>query len=176
MGRPRTTRPRPERPAGGRTARLIESRAVDLPPEVVFAALTDPSLQSRWILATRVRATASGGDAPAAPGPGGVLVARTAVGGIGFDDTMRVTEYEPPRRWRVEHVGRLVRGWGQWGVLPRGESGRGCRVYWAEEFELPLGLLGRLGWAVGGGLVRAGMRVSLARLVRGIESGSAVPS
>lgn len=105
-----------------------------------------------------------------------MLVARTAVGAIGFDDTMRVTAYQPPHRWRVEHVGRLVRGWGEWGVLPAGGAGRGCRVYWAEQVELPLGVLGRWGWAVGAALVRAGIRASLGRLARGLESGRWVPA
>jgi hypothetical protein len=73
----------------------------------------------------------------------------------------------------VRHTGPLVRGWGEFGVLP---AGIGCRVYWAEEFELPLGGAGRLGWALLGWTVRAGIAASLARLARGLADGSLVPA
>jgi len=134
----------------------------------VFEALVDPGVQSRWVIATTVRAA---GDHPVPGQVGSGLIARTAVGPFGFDDTMRVTQYRPPDRWRVQHTGRVVRGWGQWGVLPDREDPRGCRVYWAEEFEIPLGWAGRFGWAALGWLVRAGIRGSLVRLDRGLRSG-----
>lgn len=166
-----------------RTVRLIVDRAIPLPADTVFPALVALPSQSRWILATRVTAEPAGspGRPPAPDGAGAGdplavgsrLVARTGAGRLAVTDVMQVTAHQPPRRLTVRHTGRLVRGWGEFGVLP---AGTGCRAYWAEEFELPLGVLGRVGWALLGWTVRAGLSASLARLARGLADGSLVPA
>ncbi|HET8589333.1 MAG TPA: hypothetical protein VFM01_06830 [Nakamurella sp.] len=114
------------------------------------------------------------GDAPVEDplAVGSRLIARTGVGRLAVVDVMQVTAHQPPRRLTVRHTGRLVRGWGEFGVLP---AGSGCRAYWAEEFELPWGTIGRVGWALFGWTVRAGIAASLARLARGLADGSLVP-
>ena len=62
---------------------------------------------------------------------------------IGFLDTMVVTEYDPPWRWVTQQDGDFVHGVGIMQVEPLAD---GCRVTWANELDLPFGILGRLGW------------------------------
>jgi hypothetical protein len=114
------------------------------------------------MLGTTVRATDQDGV-----GVGGGIEAFTGVGRLGFLDTMVITEWDPPRRCVVDHTGRVVRGLGVFEVfaLPDGRS----RFVWSEELDLPLGVLGRLGWP----LVRPGfawgVRRSLEALARDVE-------
>ncbi len=135
---------------------------VGAPPEAVWDAVTDWPRQSEWMLGTTVRATDHDGV-----GVGGGIEAFTGVGRLGFLDTMVITEWDPPRRCVVDHTGRVVRGLGVFEVfaLPDGRS----RFVWSEELDLPLGVLGRLGWP----LVRPGfawgVRRSLEALARDVE-------
>ena len=136
---------------------------VDAPPQSVWDAVTDWSRQSEWMLGTTVRATDRGGV-----GVGGGIEAFTGVGRAGFLDTMVITEWDPPRRCVVRHTGDVVKGLGIFEVvaLPEGRS----RFVWAEELDLPLGVLGRLGWP----LIRPGfawgVRRSLVTLAREVEA------
>jgi hypothetical protein len=139
---------------------VSESVDVEAPPERVWAALTDWVAQGRWILATDVRPVVG-----PARGVGGRLVAVTGLplpGGkrLGVVDTMEITRWEPPTRCDVLHTGRVVRGTGTFGIRPRGA---GSTFTWAEQVELPLGALGRLGWPLAEPVVRAGYRASLRR-------------
>jgi hypothetical protein len=84
---------------------------------------------------------------------------------------MTITVWEPPRRAVVRHTGKVVRGAGAFEVEPLGE--RRSRVVWSEWVDLPFGALGRLGWPAAKVLVRAGLRMSLRRLARFVESGRA---
>ncbi|MDQ2584772.1 SRPBCC family protein [Saccharothrix yanglingensis] len=105
---------------------------VDAPAERTWAALTDWARQGEWMLFTRVRVTS--GDGASA---GSELSAFTGLGPLGFTDTMRVTAWEPPLRCAVEHTGRLVRGTGEFRVVPRGAvSG----FVWAEDVNPLLNL------------------------------------
>jgi len=131
---------------------------VEATPEVAFAAMADSAGQGRWILATETFPV----DGPiASPAVGSELVAFTGVLGVGFLDLMTVTEYDPPHRWVVLHHGKVVRGDGIFTVTPRGT---GSTISWTEVVDLPLGLLGRLGWVVARPAVRWGLGASLRRL------------
>jgi len=114
------------------------------------------------VLGTTVRATEQGGV-----GVGGGLEAFTGVGRIGFLDTMVITAWQPPYRCEVLHTGRVVRGTGVFAVevLPGG----GSRFTWEETLELPLGILGRLGWPLVRPLFAAGLRASLRRFAASVE-------
>ena len=83
---------------------------------------------------------------------------------------MVITVWEPPYRCHVSHTGRVVRGTGEFTVRAVGE-GRSTFV-WREDLELPLGGLGRLGWPLVRPLFRAGVRASLRKLARWVETRS----
>ena len=147
-------------------ARLVLSVDVDAPVDDTWRAAVDWDRQGEWVLGTTVRATANDGV-----GVGGGLEAFTGVGRLGFLDTMVITAWEPPHRCEVLHTGRVVRGTGIFSVeeRPAGAS----RFVWEEVLELPLGVVGRLGWPLVRPLFRAGLRRSLRRFGRLVEQGQA---
>ncbi len=79
---------------------------------------------------------------------------------------MEVTRWEPPRRVDVRHLGRVVRGTGTFTVSP---APGGAWLSWAEDLDLPLGALGRLGFALVRPAFELMLRRSLARLARHVE-------
>jgi hypothetical protein len=97
------------------------------------------------------------------------LVAVTKVAGVGFRDPMEVTRFQPPRRIDVRHHGRVVRGTGTFLVEP---APGGAWFVWSEDVDLPLGVAGRLGFALVGPAFRLMLRRSLRRLARTVESRS----
>ena len=137
------------------------SEDVAVPAGKAWAAIADWETQGTWMVATRVRGSASA--------VGEKLEAWTGIGPVGFLDTMTVTEWDAPRRCVVLHTGHVVRGTGGFEVAERGASG--CRVTWWEQVELPLGVLGRIGWLVIGPTTRLFVKVSLGRLRRLLEAG-----
>lgn len=132
------------------------------PAEQVWAALSDWEKQSAWILATRVRTTVQQGR-----GVGGGIEAWTGVGPVGFLDVMVISEWEPPRRCVVQHVGRVVRGTGGFQISDLGE-GR-SRVLWWEKVEVPFGRAGRLGWRAIQPVARWGVLSSLRKFRKLLE-------
>jgi hypothetical protein len=144
------------------TATIAVDVLVDAPPQLVWDAVTDWPRQSEWMLGTTVRATDLGGV-----GVGGGIEAFTGVGKAGFLDTMVITEWDPPRRCVVRHTGAVVKGLGIFEVLAL--PGNRSRFVWAEELDLPLGVLGRMGWPVVRPGFAWGVRRSLQKLARDIE-------
>jgi Polyketide cyclase / dehydrase and lipid transport len=140
---------------------LEERVAIAAPPEAVFAAVADFQAQSEWVILTRV--TADGGPHRV----GERLVAETKVGGVGFSDPMEVTSFQPPHRIDVRHLGRVVRGTGTFLVEP---APGGAWFVWVEDVDLPLGMVGRLGFVVVGPAFRLLLRRSLRRFARRVES------
>ena len=134
---------------------------VAVPAEQAWAAIADWPSQGTWMVATRVRGTASA--------VGEKLEGWTGIGPLGFLDTMTVTEWDPPRSCAVLHTGHVVRGTGGFEVAARGEDR--CRVTWWERVDLPLGVLGRIGWLAIGPTTRLFFKVSLNRLKRVLETG-----
>jgi len=131
---------------------------VAAPPEQSWAALTDWARQREWMLGTTVHASSGTGHAV-----GDELRAVTGIGRVGMVDRMRITRWDPPRVCEVLHEGRIVRGPGTFAVESRG---RGSLVIWAEDLDLPLGALGRLGWPLVRPLARWGLQRSLHRFAR----------
>jgi carbon monoxide dehydrogenase subunit G len=134
-------------------------------PERVWQVAMDWSRQGEWIPATVVR----GGT-----GAGAEVVARTAIGPIGFTDTMVITEWDPPRRCVVRHTGRVVRGGGIFEVVPAGDL---SEFRWTELIDLPVPATVRplalvLGRATIGPLSSALLRYALRRFARLVEGGS----
>ncbi|MBS2548850.1 SRPBCC family protein [Catenulispora sp. NL8] len=142
-------------------AELRVAQDIAVPAERAWEAIADWESQGTWMVATKVRGTASA--------VGGRLEGWTGIGPLGFLDTMTITEWEPPCRCVVEHTGHVVRGTGGFEVARLGTGG--CRVTWWERVELPLGVLGKIGWLAIGPTTRLFFKVSLGRLKRVLETG-----
>jgi len=132
-----------------------------LAPQEAWDVVMDWDRQSRWMLLTRVWATAQDGT-----GVGGGVAARTSVGGVGFTDHMVITHWDPPRECTVKHLGKIVRGTGTFTITP---TATGSTFTWAEDVVPPLGRLGTLGWPVARPAFEAMMRLSLRRLAQEVH-------
>jgi hypothetical protein len=120
----------------------LEARVdVDAAPDVVWAAVTDWPTQGKWIPGTVVGVVEGDGRSI-----GSRLFAFTGIADIGFLDIMEITEWQPPRRCRVRHLGRLLRGYGVFAVEPRGQA---ATFVWTEELQPPFGPLGHAGLRLG---------------------------
>lgn len=101
------------------------------------SASTSESIEQTWARVSDLTGHADGvpftrsSSDPGDPGPGWRFVARTGLGRVGFDDPMVITEWDPPRRLRLEKVGRVLTGWADISLtsLPQG----GTLVTWQEE-------------------------------------------
>lgn len=147
-----------------RVRHLAHDITIDAPVDSVFAAISEWTEQHRWMLGTRVELRKGDGQSV-----GSEIAGWTGVGPIGFWDTMTITHWEPPYRVDVLHTGALVRGTGTMEVvaLPGGRS----RFLWSEDFELPLGALGAVGWPVGKWPLLGGVKASLKKFKDVVESG-----
>lgn len=148
-----------------RTVHLALDVPVNAPVESVFWGFADWAAQDRWMLGTRVEVVGAGPG----HGEGERIAAWTGLGPVGFWDTMTITRWEPPYRVDVLHTGRVVRGTGTMEALelPGGRS----RFVWSEDIELPLGVLGAIGWPVVKPAFVAGVRRSLRGFARLVEDG-----
>jgi len=151
------------------TATLVLTVPVAAPAAEVFAGAVDWDAQGSWMLGTRVRGTAQRGV-----GVGGGIEAFTGLGPLGFLDTMEITRWEPPRLCHVRHTGRVVRGTGAFEVEERGPDA--AVFVWREDLDLPLGVLGRIGWPLVRPLFAAGVQLSLRRFARWVEAGRPAPA
>jgi polyketide cyclase/dehydrase/lipid transport protein len=115
-----------------------------------WAAMTDWSRQRDWMLGTRVYVVAGDGHSV-----GSRLLGFTGLLDIGFADLLEITEWEPPRRCRVRHAGKLLRGWAEFAVEP------GASIRWTECLESPLSLASPL--------LKVGMLASLRRLAASLR-------
>lgn len=137
---------------------------VAAPAEAVWRAVTDWEGQGDWMLGTRV-AVVSEGDGRRL---GARLSAVTGMGPLGVTDTMEIVEWDPPKRCVVRHTGKVVRGDGVFEVAELGAER--ARFLWSELLDLPLGVLGRIGWPVVRPVFRAGVAYSLRRMARRCEA------
>ncbi len=144
--------------------RVVYSVDVDASAEQVFAAVVQWSGQDRWIPLTTVRAGRHAGI-----GLGGEIAAYTGIGPIGFLDTMVITRWDVPHRVDVLHTGNVVKGIGIMTVRPLGSDR--ARFYWAEDLEVPLGVLGQVGWQIVKPAFGIGMKAALNRFARLVEQG-----
>jgi hypothetical protein len=135
-------------------------------PATAFAAAADLPSQESWVIATRLYPI--DGDV-SIPQVGSRLAAFTGLAGIGFLDTMVVTEYDPPRRWVMQHYGAFVMGIGIFEITP---TATGCRFTWAEELDLPFGVLGRLGWPLVKPIAHLALLACLRRMAKQLERGT----
>ena len=133
--------------------------------DTVFAGVTDWTAQREWMLGTDVVPVFGDGV-----GKGARLEAWTGIGRVGFLDTMTVTEWDDAARSvTVLHTGKVVRGGGEMSVVALGPDR--SRFVWSEWLELPLGVVGRLGWPVVRPVFVTGVRQSLRAFAELAESG-----
>ena len=144
-------------------AELIESVVVAAPQQAVWDRFIQWESQGDWMLLTRVRTTSAQGH-----GVGAGLEGWTGIGRLGFLDTMTIRVWEPPVRCVVRHTGRFVRGSGAFEITDLGD-GR-SRFTWSEWLDLPLGMLGRVGWLLVRPVMRLGVQASLRRFARSVEA------
>lgn len=146
------------------SSELVLTVPVRASVERTWAAVTNWERQGEWMLGTRVRGTAQGGR-----GVGGGIEAFTGTGRLGFLDTMVITVWEPPYRCEVLHTGRVVKGSGVFAVRPAGDT---SEFVWSEVLDLPLGVVGRLGWPLVRPAFAAGVKHSLRKFARWVEAGN----
>ena len=135
---------------------------VDAPVDDVFEAFTDWQRQGEWMVGTKVEVRKGDGQSV-----GSELAAWTGAGPVGFWDYMTITRWEPPYRVDVVHTGSVVKGTGTMEVLalPQGRS----RFVWSEDLDIPLGLLGRIGFPIVKPGFMAGVKHSLKSFARWAE-------
>lgn len=138
----------------------IQAPAID-----VWNAVTNWQAQGKWMMATAV--TSLDGDGHAV---GARLEAFTGIGKIGFLDTMHITTWEPPKRCDVLHTGKVVRGTGTFVVVPIHDHA--CRFEWSEDLDLPLGIVGKVGFLLVKPLFLLGIKKSLAKFAHLVELGA----
>lgn len=133
-------------------------------PEKVFDYLTDWPAQSEWIFATRVEIRTPG----LAKEVGGEIAAFTGFGPFGFWDYMTITKWEHPRIVDVIHTGRVVKGTGTMRVEKISDTT--TRFYWAEDLQIPLGVIGKIGFGLLKPIFLSGVQSSLNIFARNLEA------
>ncbi|EFL35798.1 conserved hypothetical protein [Streptomyces viridochromogenes DSM 40736] len=114
---------------------LLE-RTVPLPLDEAWRRVTQWRRHGEVVPLTTVRVVP-----PEPTRRGTLVVARSGVGPLSFDDPMEVTVWQPPEDGapglcHLEKRGRVVLGWAELEVRP-GPGGR-SRVIWREEIRLRL--------------------------------------
>jgi len=155
---------------------------VKAPIELVFERLTDWPSQGEWMFGTHIEMLNTPPFSNLNPPPSDTLTmhpsassrigekfrAFTGLGPLGFWDYMTVTRWEPPHKVDVVHTGKVVRGLGFMHLTAQRPDI--TKFEWSEEIELPLGVLGRLGWPLVRPFFLAGIRHSLRKFAKYVES------
>lgn len=139
---------------------LSAAKVIDGTPEQVWAVITDWEGQREWIPLTEVEVRTEQ--------RAGVGVRCFAFSGwrlgplpIGLPDEFVVTEWDPPGRLVVQHVGTFFVGDGIFELTGRGDQ---TLVRLTERVLTPAGRLGDLALTVADPIMVAGIRYSLSRL------------
>ena len=109
------------------------------PRQVVWDVLTTWERQPEWMLdALDVEVLT-----PARTGVGVTIRCPTNLLGVTVEDVMRVTAYEEPSCLAVEHLGRIITGYGAFELTELDVAH--TRIDWWEEVDPPLGAFGEWG-------------------------------
>ena len=130
--------------------------------EDVWKKIADWNSQGDWMLQTKVWVTSD-----ITEGVGTSIAAFTglfyriypAFKSFGLLDLMTVTQWQPPMRCDVEHVGAVLKGSGTFALSKSAEGG--TRFDWSETIIAP-----KLIFALIAPLLYIGVRISLARFSR----------
>ncbi|MFD8702831.1 SRPBCC family protein [Kitasatospora sp. NPDC059648] len=109
-------------------ARFVLTRRSPLPPAECWARLTAWPRHGDRVPFTRVSVARGTGRRP-----GDVVLARTALGPLRFDDPMELVEVAEPAHCQLVKRGRVVRGGAELRVRA---AGSGSEVVWAEELRI----------------------------------------
>ena len=137
---------------------------VQAPALQVWNAITNWQAQSDWMLGTKVWPINGDGT-----GVGGQIEAFTGIWRIGFLDTMEITAWNPPTKCDVLHTGRVVRGTGTFEVVATSDST--SKFIWSENLDLPLGVIGKVGFTIVKPGFIYGVRKSLEKFADLVEQG-----
>ena len=110
-------------------------------PERVWEVISDIPEQASWMVDVRRLEVTS----EQRSGAGTVIKVTSELFGLPLvKDTMRITGWEPPHRFDVEHSGGVT-GTGAFII----EAAPGGSIFtWVEDFKPPLGPLGELGFSL----------------------------
>lgn len=122
--------------------------------EKVFEKVVDWESQGEWMLGTKVSRTKNNGQ-----GVGGEIVAWTGIWKFGFNDPMVFTKWIDNEIVDVKHLGNIVKGTGSMIVEKIDENQ--SRFIWSESINLPLGIIGKIGWIFIKPFFVAGIKYSL---------------
>ncbi|MFI9318679.1 SRPBCC family protein [Kitasatospora aureofaciens] len=115
-------------------ARFVLTRLSPLPPADCWARLTAWPRHGDRVPFTRVSVVRGTGRQP-----GDVILARTALGPLRFDDPMELVELAAPTHCLLAKRGRVVRGGAELRIRAVGAGsavGPGSEVVWAEELRI----------------------------------------
>ncbi|MDQ3877237.1 MAG: SRPBCC family protein [Actinomycetota bacterium] len=135
------------------------SITIDAPPQTIWSLITDWERQGDWMLEASEFVVVG----EQREGVGVAAEATVKIGGIKTRDRVRVVGWEPPYRLAIRHEG-WVSGLGELFLTPvaAGET----YVFWREQLEPPLGLVGATGIRVFKPLMRRIFRRDLQVLAR----------
>ena len=111
---------------------------IDADPGVIWVLLTDWERQGEWMLEASEFVVLS----EQREGVGVRAEATVKIGGIKTRDEVKVVGWEPPYRLAIRHQG-WVSGTGELFLTP--VAAGQTYVFWREQLESPLGLIGLLG-------------------------------
>ncbi|MEA2487996.1 MAG: hypothetical protein QOF16_1650 [Actinomycetota bacterium] len=111
---------------------------IEAGPDVIWALITDWERQGDWMLEASEFVVVG----EQREGVGVAAEATVKIGGIKTRDHVRVIGWEPPYRLAIRHEG-WVSGTGEIFLTPDGE--RRTYVFWREQLEPPLGVVGAAG-------------------------------
>ena len=117
---------------------LSISLTIDAPREVVWKKIADWKSQGEWMLQTKVWVTSNqvegvGTSIAAFTGPLHKFYPRLK--SLGLLDLMVVTQWQPPRRCDVDHVGKVLKGSGSFQLSEI--NGSSTRFDWSETIVAP---------------------------------------
>ena len=138
------------------------SLVIDAPIEKVWEALADWESQGDWMLQTTVEVTSDiregvGTSIAAFTGPLHKFYPRLKT--LGLLDLMVVTQWQPPHRCDVDHVGKVLKGSGSFQLSEINSSS--TRFDWSETIVAPKAI-----FLLVAPFLYIGVRISLARFAR----------
>lgn len=152
--------------------RLEVETVVNAPRQHVWNVLTEWERQPEWMLDAKDVVIMT----PQRTGNGVTLRCPTNLLGFTVQDIMRVTDWDPPKRLAVTHLGKIITGSGAF-VLSDGDTPDTTHIMWEEEIDPPLGIVGEYGARIFVlPIIRRIFSRSLKNLAELCETGAVSPS